>query len=226
MKLNQPEDDKNYVIFKLGEVVEVLPEKCAARVVFDDDDGLVSDPLPIVIPNSLKNQDFHLPDVGEDALCIFGTAGLEDGYILGSIYAGEVAPPDTSNDVRMVQFSDGSIFKFDRAVSTFDLIIGSSKVLIDPDNVTIETNSRVSIKSAATVDIAGTTAVNIQTAVLNLTVGGTQMSLNGSTATIATENLTFTGAVKIEGDLTVNGNQSTAGSGTFSGSVTASNIGG
>lgn len=45
------QDDRNMAVLKLGEVVEVLPGEHKARVVFDDDDSIVSDPLPIVVFN-------------------------------------------------------------------------------------------------------------------------------------------------------------------------------
>lgn len=202
MIFENDQNDRNMAVLKLGEVVEVLPDQCKARVVFDEDDSVVSDPLPIVIPNSIENRDFHLPDVGEDVLCLFGSAGLEDGYILGSIYAGDVVPPSSSADVRMVEFADGSKFSFDRSASTFEIEIGSTRIKLDQNSVNVEAAS----------------VVNIKTPTLNLNVGGTIMQLNGSSATITSQDLTFRGNVSVTGNLSVSGN------GTFSGTVHAPNV--
>ncbi|WP_289171590.1 phage baseplate assembly protein V [uncultured Parasutterella sp.] len=218
MIFENDQNDRNMAVLKLGEVVEVLPDQCKARVVFDEDDSIVSDPLPIVIPNSIENRDFHLPDVGEDVLCLFGSAGLEDGFILGSIYAGEVVPPSSSADVRMVEFADGSKFTFDRSASTFEIEIGSTRIKLDRDSVNVEAPQRVSVTSDQAVDIEGAAVVNIKTPTLNLNVGGTIMQLNGSSATITSQDLTFRGNVSMTGNLSVSGN------GTFSGTVHAPNV--
>lgn len=175
----------------------------------------VSDPLPILVFNSMENKDFHLPDIGEDVLCFFGSAGMEDGYIIGSIYAGEIEPPNSSTDVRMVKFSDGSYFKFDRSGSIFECSIGTTKIELQKNQVSIETSQLVSIKSAANVKIEGSAQVSIESPILQLTVGGTTMQLTGSNATIASQDLTFTGNVSVTGNLDV------SGTGTFLGPVTA-----
>lgn len=66
-------------LIKIGEVSSIDPAKCTARVVFDDEDGLVSYDLPILQRNSLKNHDFAMLDVGEDAIVLFFGEGQEDG---------------------------------------------------------------------------------------------------------------------------------------------------
>ncbi|GAB1826813.1 phage baseplate assembly protein V [Turicimonas sp. TL08] len=218
MIFDTEQNDRCMAVMKLGEVVEVQPAQCKARVVFDDDDSVVSDLLPIVIPNSIENKDFWLPDIGEDVLCLFGTSGLEDGYILGSIYAGEIHAPSESKDVRMIKFSDGSVFKFDRSVSVFEIEIGSTKIKVDKNNVEVETVQKVALKSTSEVNIEGAAEVNIKTPVLNLMVGNTSMKLNGSKATIESKDLTFKGNVAVTGNLAV------SGTGDFEGEVHSPNI--
>ncbi len=62
---------------------------------FDDDDSVTSYWLPVLQPNTIDNHDYRLPDIGEDVLCVF--LSKEDGYIVGSFYAG-VAPPENDRD--------------------------------------------------------------------------------------------------------------------------------
>ena len=100
---NEQETDK--VLLKIGEVSSVNPAACTARVVFDDDDSLVSGDLQILQMNSLKNKAYWLPDVGEDVVCIFLGTGVEEGFILGATYAGAVKPPVNSLDKRAVHFA-------------------------------------------------------------------------------------------------------------------------
>lgn len=224
MILNNEENDRCMAVLKLGTVVEVMPSALKATVVFDDDDSVLSKPLPIVLLNSLKNKDFVLPDPGEDVLCLFGTSGLEDGYILGTIYAGDVTPPAESKDIRMVKFADGSEFSFDRSGSVLDIKIGSSVIKVEKTKVSVETSAEVNIKAANTVNIEGSSQVNIKTSQLTLNVNGTTMSLTGSSATIESSQLTFKGAMVIDGQLSVQGNVTVSGTGAFSGNISAPNI--
>ena len=46
-------------LIRIGEVSSINPEKCTARVVFDDDDSIVSYDLPILPRNTLNTHDFH-----------------------------------------------------------------------------------------------------------------------------------------------------------------------
>ena len=78
-------------LIKIGEVSSVDPEKCTARVVFDDEDSLVSYDLQILQRNTYENQDYQMVHPGEDVVCLFLGPGQEDGFIIGSLYAGERA---------------------------------------------------------------------------------------------------------------------------------------
>lgn len=117
---------------RVGEVSSIDPAKHTARVAFPDDDGAVSYDLPVLCRNSLENSDFAMPDVGEDVLCVFLPGGAEDGFILGSFYAGEVTPPTVLPDQRMVIFQDGTIIRYDRGEAhALDIIVEDTTIHID-----------------------------------------------------------------------------------------------
>lgn len=107
----QNEDATNWI--RIGEVSSVDPAKCTARVVFDDEDGYVSDDLPIVQRNTQNTKDFWLPAVGEDVICLFLPCGEEDGFILGSFYADEIEPPTSSATKRYTEYPDGTVTEYD-----------------------------------------------------------------------------------------------------------------
>lgn len=79
--------------FKIGEVSSINPVKCTARVIFDDENSMVTYDLPVMQRNSLGNRDYQMPDIGEDVLCLFRSDGFEDGVIIGSFYAGAAPAP-------------------------------------------------------------------------------------------------------------------------------------
>ena len=70
--------------------------------------------LPVLQRNTLKNHDFAMPDVGEDTIVLFFGEGQEDGVIIGSIYAGEVTPPESTENRRTVVFDDDTRVCYDR----------------------------------------------------------------------------------------------------------------
>lgn len=107
----QNEDATNWI--RIGEVSSVDPAKCTARVVFDDEDGYVSDDLPIVQRNTQNTKDYWLPAVGEDVICLFLPCGEEDGFILGSFYADEIEPPTSSETKRYTEYPDGTVTEYD-----------------------------------------------------------------------------------------------------------------
>lgn len=116
-------------LIKIGEVSSIDPAKCTARVVFDDEDGLVSYDLPILQRNSLKNHDFAMLDVGEDAIVLFFGEGQEDGVILGSIYAGEVTPPESTENRRTVVFDDDTRVCYDRQEHKLTVTIEGTEIV-------------------------------------------------------------------------------------------------
>lgn len=139
-------------IIRLGEVSSVNAEKGTACVVFDDDDGVVSAELPVLHRNTFSNKDYAMPDVGEDVLCLFLPNGMEDGFILGSIYAGEVTPPESTIDKRTVVFSDDTRVSYDRAEHVLTVSIGDTTIEANGDSVRIGAASDVTIKGAITLD--------------------------------------------------------------------------
>ncbi|MBS7328946.1 MAG: phage baseplate assembly protein V [Oxalobacter sp.] len=197
-------------LIKIGEVSSIDPARCTARVVFDDEDSLVSYDLPVIQRNTLETADYHMPSIGEDVLCIFPQGG-DDGFIIGSWYAGEITPPAATEDIRMVKFKDGTVIQYDMASHTLTATIEGTELKADRQTVDITGTSTVNIKSA--------TAINIESAVINLKMGGTTMRLDGGNAVIDTTDITFTGNARINGDLYVDGDSNVHGDIKASGTI-------
>ena len=85
-----------------------------ARVIFPDKDDLVSDWLPVAIPNSKSNKDEQHLDVGEHVFCSMLGNGLESGIVLCSIYDDENKPSTGEQDIRKAEFEDGTEVIYDR----------------------------------------------------------------------------------------------------------------
>lgn len=100
---------------RVGFVVSRQPEKHRVRVEFRDTvtSPLVSGWLPVLTPRASADMAFDLPDVGDQVLCLFLGNGLEDGFVLGSMY-GAQRPPVSSGDKFHRTFSDGTVIEYDR----------------------------------------------------------------------------------------------------------------
>ena len=95
---------------RAGTVSSVNPANSTARVEFDDKDGTVSPELHIIHRGSGANKDYWLPDVGEQVVCLFANndKNFSTGWILGTYFT-EKKPPQVNNqDIRRLDFSDGT----------------------------------------------------------------------------------------------------------------------
>lgn len=202
-------------LIKIGEVSSIDPAKCTARVVFDDEDGLVSYDLPILQRNSLKNHDFAMLDVGEDAIVLFFGEGQEDGVILGSIYAGEVTPPESTENRRTVVFDDDTRVCYDRQEHKLTVTIEGTEIVFNrqdgsitvPNAVTINcTTATVKASSSVTLDTPNTDV----TGVLNVTglitgKGGLAVSGGGGAAVTVSGNMNLEGQIDASSDVVAGG---------------------
>lgn len=100
---------------RVGFVTARQPERHRVRVQFRDTvtSPLVSGWLPVLTPRASADMAFDLPDVGDQVLCLFLGNGLEDGFVLGSMY-GAQTPPVASGDKFHRTFSDGTTIEYDR----------------------------------------------------------------------------------------------------------------
>lgn len=202
-------------LIKIGEVSSVDPEKCTARVVFDDGDSLVSFDLQILQRNTYENQDYQMVHPGEDVVCLFLGPGQEDGFIIGSLYAGEIKPPETSLDRRTVVFSDDTRVCYDRQEHKLTVTIEGTEIVFNrqdgsitvPNAVTINcTTATVKASSSVTLDTPKTDV----TGVLNVTglingKGGLAVSGGSGAAVSVTGDMNLQGQVDASGDVKAGG---------------------
>lgn len=193
-------------LIKVGEVSAIYPEKCTARVVFDDEDGHVSFELPILQRNTIKTKDQHTVNIGEDVLCIFLPSGPEEGFIVGSFYAGEVTPPESVQTKRTTIFEDGTVFRYDMAAHVAEIIIEGTRIVADRANITVTAPEAVTV-NCTTAQVNASESVTINTPTTNVKgilnvdgkingKGGMAISGGGGGASAV-----ITGALEATGDI-------------------------
>ena len=145
-------------LIKIGEVSSVDYKNGTARVVFDDDDSLVSNDLQVLQKNTFQNKDYSMPDVGEDVICLFLPSGREEGFILGSVYAGEITPPESSGNKRTVVFSDNTKVSYDRQAHQLSVTIGNTSITADGSSVNVK--GSVATLEAPTIKLKGNVEID------------------------------------------------------------------
>jgi len=169
----QDETTKN--IIRYGTVSSVNSKLHTVRVSFADKSGVISHSLPMLAPGSLKNKYYHLPDVGEDVLCLFLPNSIQRGFVVGSFYNVNNAPPVTSGDKDHVTYSDGTVMEYDRSTQT----------------MTVNCKGTVNVTAASGVNIIG-----------NVTITG-NIAVNGGITT--TGNMATNGSITASGNVTAGG---------------------
>lgn len=193
---NNEGQERLNVVIRTGTISTVDYASGTARVIFEDDEKMVSAPLAIIQRNTLKNKDYAMPDIGETVLCLFLPTGVEDGFILGSLYTEENLPSENSPDKRSVLFGDQAQFSYDRATHQLDMKIGETTITVNAQGVTVNS-------PAAPVDVTAQSA-----------------NITAPTITLA-GNVNVTGTMSIAGKATAKGGMDVTGNVSASGTVTA-----
>lgn len=197
-------------IIRVGVVSSVDPAAGTARVFFDYQDDTVSYDLPVMTRNTKDNQDYWMPDVGEQVTCLFLPIGVEAGFILGSFYSAAATTPVASQDKRHVAFKDGSLFEFDRSNGKLLISVRGDADLIVDGNLNAE------VGGTAAIDVAQDLAVTVGGQAVVDAVGPMTLQSAASIAMTA-PTIALNGAIALNGPMTQNGGG--AGGATFAGTV-------
>ncbi|MCP4747306.1 MAG: phage baseplate assembly protein V [Desulfobacteraceae bacterium] len=191
-KLNQ--------IIRVGKVAAYYPKKGAVRVELGDADGLVSYTLPVLYPKTSHDKFYWMPDIDEQVLCVFLPFGLEQGFVVGSLYSKVDTTPVQSKDKALIRFKDNAVFEYDRAGHCL--------------TINVPGNAKINFDGGAEINF--TDPVNITTPVMNLNgnlvVKG---SISATKAVTGKGGCSFSGggdiAAGITGNVEVKGNISSTG---------------
>ena len=204
---------------RVGVVNSTDPKTSTVRVKFDDDDGLISYDLRVLVRKVKKDQDYWMPDIGDHVLCVFLPFGLEQGFVLGSFYSSADTPPVNSQDQAYTKFEDGAVVYYDRKQSLLYIslpgdkqveIAGNAQLTVQGDvtaniqgNVSAEIggNLESTVKKDAQLDVLGSLAA---TAGIEATIDAPLIKHNKGTGVITEESIChFTGNPHGDGSSTV-----------------------
>ncbi len=138
---------------KIGKVSSINPQNCTARVLFEDEQNLVSYDLPIIVPFTLADKAYYMPKINERVLCVFLDNKRSQGYILGSFYAKNRLPPFQDENVSYIKYEDGTTVKYDKSSKTLDIdCVG---------DVNLNAKGEMKINSTGTLIINSDTSIKV-----------------------------------------------------------------
>ena len=104
-------------MIRIGTVESVYPERMTARVIYEDKDNNKSQELMIINRGAKANKDYWLPDIGDEAICLFpnNDKNFATGFIICTHFSDTMPPQVNNKDVRRLDFSDGTYIEYNRA---------------------------------------------------------------------------------------------------------------
>jgi phage baseplate assembly protein V len=184
-------------IVRVGQVSAVDDNAGTVRVTFADRDGKVSYNLPVLVPQTLKNKDYAMPDVDEMVVCVFLPSGPEQGFVLGSAYNHADTPPVKDRNKRHLLFDDGTWLEYDRVAHNLIANVKGDADIITTGSISAQAQADINAEAGTKADVSAP-QVNIHGNIFldgPLTQGGGEAG-NGSE---------FTGGVTVNGDVIISG---------------------
>lgn len=202
-------------MLRYGIISEIDAAAGKARVHFNDDD-IVSDWLPLIVPKAMEDSFSFMPDVNEHVACMMDEHS-EKGVVLGSIYSKDVKPNGGSPDKWRVRFKDGTVIEYDRSAHKLFADVkgqvevkaqgavkvdGQSTVDVKATgNITAETTANATVKAVlVTLDAPNVQCTGILTAAQIAISGGT----GGNGGIVVTGNMRVDGEIEADGEVRSN----------------------
>jgi len=105
----------------------------AVRVTFPDRDNVESYWLPISLPKVQADKFFWMPDIGEQVLVLMDEHD-ENGAVVGSLGSTvDTAPSWATANTFGVQFSDGTLLRYDRSAHVLTAVLGTGGTALIQD---------------------------------------------------------------------------------------------
>ena len=195
--------DKYTDSIRIGIVSSIYPERGTAKVTYQDRDDIVNREFPILVPCTLYDRWYYMPDVGERVQVLVDPTAPTRGCIVGSYYADTRKPPIADKDKAYVKFKDDTLIEYDRKLHKLTIKIpeGGEKSIdiFAESDINIETNGKINIQAAENINVETAENINVEAAKTLTIQVAEQITVNsGSSIDIgAVEQINITSAKPI-----------------------------
>lgn len=172
---------------KYGIVSET--KKGFVRVKFEEDDGIVSDWLPVLVRRSKTDKESWQMEPNEHVVCLVDCY-CEEGVCLGAIYNEEDTPdPGEAAGKFRKLFSDGTLIEYDKNSKKLTVDVKGSLKANTTDDAEIDTLTNATIKAgvmatveAPTINLTGNVVVagSLEAGAIAIAGGGAMSMKDGS----------------------------------------------
>ncbi len=190
-------------IIRVGFVAGRQPERMRVKVELRDTTNakLVSDWLPVITPRACADEQYDLPDDGDQVLCLFLPYGLEQGFVLGSMY-GKAEPPVQSGDKWHRKFRDGTTLEYDREAHLLSGNVKGDVKLAVSGNITVTLDGTLAETAKGPANITSAQRISLSAPAISMGGGAG----GGSTTATITGDTNQRGTITVtNGDVIVEG---------------------
>ena len=163
----------------MGKVVshEVTEDQANVRVLYADRGNMISKPIPVLQRGALGMRSMDVPAIGSNVMVNRSSSGLEEGFVMGTLYTTENPPPQTDPNKSYTEFGDKSTFEFNPATG---------------GGMTLKLTSALDVSSAMTIKMTATGEITI-TSSGKITLKGTEIVLDTPKVSIPSGDIEQTG---------------------------------
>jgi phage baseplate assembly protein V len=111
-------------MLRFGKISDIDAAKGKVRVKFDED-GIVSDWLPLAFPSTSRAKFSMVPDKGEAVACAMDE-NCESGAVIGTIYNNSNQPAGSTENKYVIDFGNGDKFEYDKQSRRFEMKVGNN----------------------------------------------------------------------------------------------------
>lgn len=119
-------------LIRVGVINSVNSNKGTVDVLFEDKDNQIISDIPLLA------FEYDIPNIGEQALCIFLGNDIGQGFCLKTFYSDVHSPPVNDKNIFRKQFSDGTFIEYKK--NSKELMIASDKPVTIKGDVNVQGN--------------------------------------------------------------------------------------
>jgi len=118
-------------MIRIGRVSSVDEANGTVRVVIDDQQGIVTNELPMLA------FEYDMPNVGDLVLCVFLGNGISSGVCLGRYFNNTDSPPVTNKNIWAKDFGDGTSIQYNKTTQELSITTEGDLKLTVGGNLTV-----------------------------------------------------------------------------------------
>lgn len=142
---------------RFGTVTEVSEADGTARVQLPDGQNMVSHPLRVMQPRTLKDKKQCFPDIGEPVACLFAGQGFEQGVVLGAVYSPKCQSPNQQGGQDYTKYEDGTEIWYDRKAHKLIAKVKGDSEIEAEGSITAKAQKEIHSESARSITLKAPT---------------------------------------------------------------------